>query len=155
MRFRERFLSDSVEEYNLTIMMEKVTIAWTHGTDFELRDQTCDRLNPKALLLYALARCAGMTAAAIFQKMEIEPESFEIICRGELSTPTLMAESVFVSLDMNYNVKCRRLKDQVRVSHALDLTHEKYCGLVKMMRKVAPLSHEIYIHSSETVGQQA
>ena len=119
------------------------------GADF-VSDSKCDKINPKMLMLMALGKCAGLTAMSLFKKMDIRPESFEIECRGEISTPTLVSESVFTAVNIVYNVECATLAEQGRVSRALNLTHDKYCGMVKMMRKVAPLSHEIYIHSTHT-----
>ena len=133
--------------------MEQVTIK-LKGSDFVIDGVKCDKMNPKSLMLLSLARCAGLTALSIFKKMNIKPESFEIECRGEISTPTLVAESVFTSVNIVYNVECATLAEQSKVSHALNLTHDKYCGLVKMMRQVAPLSHEIYIHSTNPVAEK-
>lgn len=123
------------------------------GADF-VSDVRCDKMNPKALMLLGLGRCAGLTAMSIFKKMNIKPESFEIECRGEISTPTLVAESVFTAVNIVYNVECETLSEQGRVSRALNLTHDKYCGMIKMIRKVAPLSHEIYIHSTHSVSEK-
>lgn len=135
------------------IFMERIAIK-LKGSDFVTDGTRCDKMNPKALLLLALGRCAGLTALSIFKKMNIKPESFEIECRGEISTPTLVAESVFTSINIVYNVECETPDQQGRVNRALTLTHDKYCGMVKMMRKVAPLSHEIYVHSTHIAAEK-
>ena len=50
---------------------------------------------------------------------------------------------------MVYNVECSSEDDQAKVGRALELTHEKYCGMMQMLRKVAPVSHEIAVVSTE------
>ena len=50
---------------------------------------------------------------------------------------------------MVYNVECGTEDDQAKVSRAIDLTHEKYCGMVQMLRRIAPVSHEIAVVSTQ------
>lgn len=109
----------------------------------------CRTMNPKALLLYAGAKCAGLTALRIMKQERIEPERFEVSLSGELSTDQVQAGSVFRSFNAVYNVECARYEDQAKASHAVNLAHEKYCGTVRMLRQIAPVSHEIAIVSSQ------
>ncbi|MBQ2414215.1 MAG: OsmC family protein [Rikenellaceae bacterium] len=105
--------------------------------------------NPKELMLAAIADCAGRTALSIMEKMRLEPVAFEIDVEGTLDTGEVRAESRFTALVVTYNVTCLRFEDQDRISHALELTHDKHCGLVAMMRRVAPVDRRILIHSIE------
>ncbi|MBP3356767.1 MAG: OsmC family protein [Rikenellaceae bacterium] len=130
--------------------MKSVTIKWVKELQFELEEGSADTLDPKSLLLLSFAKCAGMTAAGLFQKSKIELLGFEITCSGQMSTPTLQAETVFTRLSIVYNVECARIEEQSRVSRAIALTNDRYCGVGQMLSRVAPVSHEIYIHSSET-----
>lgn len=130
--------------------MESVKIKMTKTMGFETVGTRPASLNPKALMLLAAAKCSGMTAVTLFRKMQIHPKSFENECSGTLSTDHLMPESTFTAIDLTYNVECSTIDEQARVSHALNLTHDKYCGVVKMLRKIAPVAHEIYIHSTES-----
>ena len=134
-------------------MTEKVTICMNNDSQFELKNGTpCDRLNPKELLLCAAAKCAAMTALGIMDKENVTPKKFEITVSGELSTDTLKAESVFTSFIVVYNAETRTQDEHVKVSRALNLTHDKYCGMVKMLNKIAPVSHEIAIVTTEPVA---
>ncbi len=108
-------------------------------------------LNPKALMLYAAAQCSGKTALMIMQKERITPKRFEISYSGELSAEEVQSESVYRSIHVVYNVECGSEDDQAKVSRAIDLTHEKYCGIVRMLRMIAPVSHEIAVVSTEPV----
>ena len=128
-------------------MIEKVTLQMSENGKFRTADGAgCDTMNPKALLLYAAAQCAAQTALMIMRKERIAPKRF---CSGELSTQELRSESVFTSFHVVYNVECGSEDDQAKVSRAIVLTHEKHCGLVRMLRMIAPVSHEVAVVSTE------
>lgn len=130
-------------------MIEKVTVEMTEDGNFRPVGQTCDEMNPKELLLYAAARCSGLTALMVMQKMHLTPKRLEIGYSGELDTETLQAESMFRSFHAIYNVECGSGSDQEKAGRALTLTHEKYCGLTQMLRRIAPVSHETAVVSTE------
>lgn len=133
------------------IMVEKVTLEMNEASGFDLRgDADCKELSPKALLLYAGAKCAGLTALNILRKERVEPQRFEIRVSGELSTETLQSESVFRSFNVVYDIECARDDEQAKVSRAINLAHEKYCGTVQMLGRIAPVSHEIAIVSTQS-----
>lgn len=133
-------------------MRVNVTIEWCHDTTFCLaNDKKCEELNPKELLLYATAECAGITVMSILAKERIKPKSLEIELSGELDTDTVMAKSIYNEFHIRYNAECRHIEEQSKVSHAIRLANEKYCGMLQMIGKIAPVSHEISIVSSETV----
>ncbi len=131
-------------------MIEKVTVEMTEDSKFRAIDgPACTEMNPKELLLYAAAQCAGHTALMMMQKMHLVPKRLEITYSGELNTETLQAESLFRSFHTIYNVECGAGSDQEKASRAIEMTHEKYCGLTQMLRKIAPVSHETAIVSTE------
>lgn len=133
-------------------MRVSVKIEWCHDTTFRLADGVkCDSLNPKEMLLYATAECAGITIMSILAKERVKPKSLEIEMSGELDTDTVMAKSIYHSFHISYNTECRHLDEQSKVSHAIRLANDTYCGTLQMMRKIAPVSNEIAIVSSETV----
>ncbi|MDE7305123.1 MAG: OsmC family protein [Alistipes sp.] len=131
-------------------MIEKVTVELTGQAGFRATEgYGCDAMNPKELLLYAAAQCAGQTAMMVMEKMHIKPKRLEITYSGELNTDRLQAESIFRSFHVIYNVECGAGDQQEKASRALSLTHEKYCGLTQMLRKIAPVSHEIAVVNTE------
>ncbi len=131
-------------------MIEKVTLEMNTDSGFDLRGDTkCRDLNPKALMLFAGAKCAGLTALRIMQKERVNPVRFEISMSGELSTDTVQSESVFRSFNVVYNIECARYDEQSKVSRAVNLAHEKHCGTVQMLGRIAPVSHEIAIVSTQ------
>ena len=121
----------------------------TKGMEFTPVGTKCNELNPKAMMLLATATCAGLTAAGLFKKMQLTPVNFEITMSGTISTETVVAETVFTAFDITYNVECAYLDEQERFSHALTLTNDKYCGMLNMMRRIAPVAHNILIHSTQ------
>ena len=131
-------------------MKQTATVYMTDNQELKLAGNiACSDLNPKALLLLAAAKCAGHTALMLMRKMHLAPKRLEIAYSGELDTETLQAESVFRSFHAVYNVACGPGSEQEKASRALELTHEKYCGMAQMLRKIAPLTHEIAVVSTE------
>jgi putative redox protein len=133
--------------------MEKVIVRRNRNMGFEPVGTKCSELNPKAMLLYATASCAGLTAVGVFEKMQLHPKNFEITMTGTLSTPTVVAESLFTAFNIEYNLECATTDEQARFSHALNLTNDKYCGMLTMARRIAPVTYNIYIHSTDPVAQ--
>ncbi len=131
----------------------KVTVDVNKKSEICLLDgKKPSTLNPKELVLYACASCAGMTLNGMLAKEHIKPQNVEIIVCGELDTETVTGPSVFTAFNVKFNVACNSLEDQNKASHAVKLTADKYCGMIQMLKKVAPLSYEIYVVSTESVS---
>ena len=125
-------------------MIEKVTLQMSGNGKFRTENGTgCDAMNPKTLMLYAAAQCSAQTA------LMITPKRFEISYSGDLSAETVQSESVYRSFHVVYNVECSSEDDQAKVGRALELTHEKYCGMVQMLHRIAPVSREIAVGSTQ------
>ena len=69
--------------------------------------------------------------------------------RCEEMNPKTLLLYAFKSFHVVYNIECDTEDDQAKVSRAVTLAHEKYCGMMQMLRKVAPVSHEIAVVSTE------
>lgn len=132
-------------------MIEKVTIRLDGQSEFRLADGTsCDRLNPKALLLCAAAKCAGLTALAIMNKSRMRPAGIEIEFSGELSTDTVQSESMYTSFRVVYNVICAA-EDRTAASRAIRLTHERHCSMIRMLGRIAPVEQQTNIAATEEI----
>ena len=130
-------------------MIEKVTLQLSGDADFTSEGgPRCEEMNPKTLLLYADAFRRGIV---IMDKERFRPKRFEIGISGELSDETPQSESTFKSFHVVYNIECDTEDDQAKVGRAVTLAHEKYCGMMQMLRKVAPVSHEIAVVSTDAV----
>lgn len=131
-------------------MQQSITIHAKDDGKFELcKSQEPCKLNPKELLLYSTALCAGMTLKTILDKERIKPLKIEIRMEGELDTEKVEGQSKFTSFHIGYNIECKHIDEQGKVSHAVQLANDKYCGGLAMLRKVAPVSHSTSIVSIE------
>ena len=131
-------------------MHQSITIHATENGKFALaKPHELAKLNPKELLLYSTALCAGMTTLSIAEKERVKLLKLEIKMSGELDTEKVEGKSQFVSFDIAYNIECKHIDEQSKVSHAVQLATDKYCGGLAMLRKIAPVSHSISIVSIE------
>lgn len=134
-------------------MHQSITIHATENGKFALaKPHDLEKLNPKELLLYSTALCAGMTTLSIAEKERVKLLKLEIKMSGELDTEKVEGRSQFQSFDIAYNIECKHIDDQAKVSRAVRLANDKYCGGLEMCRKIAPVSHSISIVSIETKG---
>lgn len=133
-------------------MTQKVTVRMTREGKFKLADRAkLSELNPKEMLLLAAADCAGRTVLSLLKDRRPAVKNFEISVEGTLTTPTLVAESRYATFNVVYNIECRTLKEQIDISRAVNLAHDKYCGLMQMLKLIAPVSHQIAIAATEEV----
>jgi len=134
---------------NMTL---KITLSLDSDRHFKSTDgRSADQLNPKELLLYAAANCAGLTIIGMLKEHISTLQLLELSLEGTLSTPTVVAESRFTSFNIIYRAECPTLKDETTISRAINLAHDKYCGLLQMLRKIAPLSHEVSIVATNDI----
>ena len=134
-------------------MHQSITIHADDKGHFALANHCkLEKLNPKELLLYSTALCAGMTVHSIAEKEHVTLLKLEIKMSGELDTEKVEGRSQFLSFDIAYNIECKHIDDQAKVSRAVRLANDKYCGGLEMCRKIAPVSHSISIVSIETNG---
>lgn len=131
-------------------MHQSITITMGEDGKFSLaKSKELHLLNPKELLLYSTALCAGLTVKSIVDKERVELLKLEIKMSGKLDTEKVEGRSQFLSFDIAYNIECKHISEQSKVSHAVQLATEKYCGGLAMCRKIAPVSHSISIVSVE------
>ena len=133
-------------------MRVKITIEMDKDGKFVPVGKKVEEMNPKELILYATALCASITMKGILDKEHITPKSAEIEMSGTLDTEQVMAKSIYRSFNILYRVECNTISEQSKIGRARNLTTEKYCGTLQMLRRIAPLSHEVAIVSIETEG---
>ena len=111
--------------------------------------KSVEELNPKELLIYSAAYCAALTLKGILDKEHIIPKQFEIEMMGEIDTDEVTASSLYLNFNILYRIECSSISEHSKISRAVNLTTEKYCGMLKMLRRIAPLSHEVSIVSTQ------
>lgn len=96
-------------------------------------------MNPKRLLLGSLAACSGIDVVDILQKMKVGFTKLEIAASAE---QTEEHPRVFKFINMVYRCDARQ-EDLDKVSRAVSLSKEKYCGISAMLAKHCNIDYTI------------
>ncbi|MFM7894374.1 MAG: OsmC family protein, partial [Flavobacterium sp.] len=100
-------------------------------------------LRPKALMLSALAGCTGLDVASLMEKMKLEVTDFKIETSGEL---TEEHPKTYHKVKVDYHFYGNNL-DEKKLEKAVNLSVEKYCGVMEMFRQFAKVEIEIFYHN--------
>lgn len=134
-------------------MTEKVTLEIAPDGGYRiLGGRTCDRMTPRELLLLAAARCAAETALMIMHKEQLTPRHFEITSSGSLTDEAAPIEPSFGSFHLVYRIECASEEEQAKAGRAVRLTQEKYCGMVRMLARIGPVTHETAVVTTQPAG---
>ncbi|MDG4715295.1 OsmC family protein [Winogradskyella marincola] len=138
-------------------MAHKITTQWKGGMTFEsdnpsgktvIMDTDVEGqnerfgLSPKAMMLSSLAGCSGLDVISILDKMKVELDDFKMDVSGELTDEhpkyyhSVKVDYYFYGKDLNKS-KCEK---------AVNLSVEKYCGVMEMFRQFAKVETEIHFH---------
>lgn len=130
----------------------KVTTTWKEALAFDCTsdnghtvrmDTTKDGggldsgMSPKKMLLGSLCGCSGMDVADILTKMKVKFSKLEITAEAE---QTDEHPKVFKSIDLVYNCDVDPT-DQDKLTRAVNLSMEKYCGISAMLAKHCPINY--------------
>jgi len=139
-------------------MTQSITTHWKGGLTFEsdnpsgktvIMDTNIEGsderfgLNPKAMMLSSLAGCSGLDVISVLDKMKVELDDFKIDVSGELTEEhpkyydSVTVDYHFYGTDLNEG-KCKK---------AVDLSVEKYCGVMEMFRRFAEVKTNIHFHN--------
>lgn len=97
---------------------------------------------PKALMLSGLAGCSGLDVAMLIGKMKLEVRDFNIDITANLTDEH---PKYYDKVHVVYNFHGDQL-DEKKLKRAVDLSVEKYCGVMEMFRKFAEVNIEIVYH---------
>jgi len=98
---------------------------------------------PKAMMLSSLAGCSGLDVVSVLNKMKVVIDDFKIIVEGELTDEhpkyyhTVALEYHFYGQDLN----------ESKIKKSVDLSVEKYCGVMEMFRQFANVKTSIHYHN--------
>lgn len=101
-------------------------------------------LSPKAMMLSSLAGCTALDVISTLDKMKEHIDDFKVEVSGELTEEhpryyhAVEVDYHFYGSDLNKK-KCER---------AVDLSVEKYCGVMEMFRRFADVKTNIIYHIS-------
>lgn len=93
-------------------------------------------VRPKAMMLSALAGCAGMDISSLLKKMRAEVANFSIDVAGELTdVDPKFYKKVHVTFKFYGNDFAT-----AKIEKAVKLSVEKYCGVMEMFRQFAEVT---------------
>ncbi len=99
-------------------------------------------LRPKAMMLSALAGCTGLDVAAMIAKMKLEVSDFKIETIANLTEED---PKFYDNVVIEYHFYGNDLNEQ-KLQRAVNLSSEKYCGVMDMFRKFATLEIKTIFH---------
>jgi putative redox protein len=99
-------------------------------------------LRPKALMLSALAGCSGLDVASLIEKMKLEVDDFKIETIANL---TEEHPKVYDAVTVEYHFYGNNL-NEAKLQRAVDLSVEKYCGVMEMFRQFAKIEIKTIYH---------
>ena len=135
-------------------MKEHITTTWLGNMKFESTNSsehnllleaseenggTGDGYRPKALMLSGLAGCSGLDVASLIKKMKLEVENFKIEIEANL---TEVHPKYYDKVAMNFHFQGHNL-DEKKLQKAVNLSIEKYCGVMEMFRQFAEVQVNI------------
>lgn len=90
---------------------------------------------PKALMLSGLAGCSGLDVAMLIKKMKLDVDAFSIETIANLTDEH---PRFYDSVTVEYHFKGSNLEEK-KLQRAVDLSVEKYCGVMEMFRRFAKM----------------
>lgn len=136
-----------------------VTTNWKKNMQFEsdnpsghtlmMYDASADNGNvkgfgPKALMLSSLAGCSGLDVDSLLSKMRAEVADFNIVVTGEL---TEEHPKFYDKVKVDYHFYGSDLKED-KITKAVNLSVDRYCGVMEMFRQFAKVTTEIHFHEN-------
>jgi putative redox protein len=99
---------------------------------------------PKALMLSGLAGCSGLDVAMLIKKMKLDVDDFQIDTIAHL---TEEHPKYYDSVVVEYHFYGANL-NEAKLQRAVDLSIEKYCGVMEMFRRFATMEIKTIFHST-------
>lgn len=99
---------------------------------------------PKALMLSSLAGCSGLDVVSLLKKMRVDVDDFKIVVTADL---TEEHPKFYDKVHVAYHFYGTDL-DQSKIEKSVNLSVEKYCGVMEMFRQFAKVTTEILIHQN-------
>ncbi|WP_372945753.1 OsmC family protein [Muriicola sp.] len=97
---------------------------------------------PKALMLTSLAGCSGLDVVGMIGKMKLNVDKFHMEIFAELTDEH---PKYYHKVHLEYHFYGKAL-DEKKLQRAVDLSVEKYCGVMEMFRRFAEVTTENIYH---------
>lgn len=115
----------------------KIDIAKEDGGD-------SNGFRPKALMLSSLAGCSGLDVASLMKKMKLQVDEFTIETIANLTDEH---PKFYDKVVVEYHFHGENLEEK-KLQRAVDLSVEKYCGVMEMFRQFAELEIKTIFHKN-------
>lgn len=133
----------------------KVNVEWTSGMAFqgeanghkimldadEKVGGTGQGPRPKPLLLLAVGGCTGMDVIPILKKMQVVPDYFNMVIEGDVTEDH---PKTYTKIHIIYEFRGKDLPVD-KLTKAITLSQDKYCGVSATLKKALPITWEIRI----------
>ena len=132
--------------------MDSINIYWQEGLAFDcevgnhtVRMDSSGKYGhdsgpgPKMTMLATLAACTGMDVVGILKKMRVPFTGLEIGVEGD---KTETYPIVYSKIRIQYKFKGDNL-DREKITSAVKLSKEKYCGISAMLSKACDITYSI------------
>lgn len=96
--------------------------------------------SPKALLLSGLAGCAGIDVVMILEKMRVPFAHLQM----DVETEQSGEPKVFGDIMMTFTVQSGE-ENRDKISKAIELSLEKYCGVAAMLQKHSKIEYTLQL----------
>ena len=151
------FLNEQVTKKSLD-MADKITTHWKGNMVFESDNPRWDSIMmdasedfggtnsgmaPKAMMLSSLAGCSGLDVVSVLNKMKVILDDFKIVIEGELTDEH---PKYYHTVTVNYHFYGNNLNEK-KINNAVNLSVEKYCGVMEMFRQFAEVLTTIHLHN--------
>ena len=132
-------------------MNNKVIASWKGNTQFEaetpggkitMSSLEDGGLGPKALMLDALVGCTGIDIVSYIKKMRLKVDDIKLEAEATLTDEH---PKYYDNVKVSYHFFGSKL-DKEKLKKAVNLSSEKYCGVIKMFRQFASVEIEIIYH---------
>lgn len=142
-------------------MTNHITTTWLGNMKFESTNPSGHQLfidagpendghgegyRPKALMLSALAGCSGLDVASLIKKMKLKVDGFKIEIDANL---TEEHPKIYDKVIMEFHFFGKELNEQ-KLQKAVDLSVEKYCGVMEMFRQFSKLTIQTHFHNNQS-----
>jgi putative redox protein len=110
-----------------------------HWTAIDVSKETCGldaATHPMEMVLLALGSCAGSDIVSILDKKKTLLESFEINIDAERADSY---PKVFTKIHLEYVFYGQEIKPK-HVEQAINLSHDKYCSVMAMIKASVPIT---------------
>ena len=139
-------------------MTNTITTEWKGGMTFESNNPSGisvvmdtaiegtdhrNGLSPKAMMLSSLAGCTGLDVVSVLDKMRVADYTFKMVVIGELTDEH---PKYYHKVELQYHFTGKDL-DENKFQKAVDLSVDKYCGVMEMFRRFSDLNTTVHFHN--------